>query len=57
VDLRLALADAQDTWEVAVIGRNLTDVDVIQHAYEVAGSNFVSFSTGRTITLQGTMHF
>jgi len=57
VDLRLALADAQDTWEVAVIGRNLTDIDVIQHAYEVAGSNFVSFSTGRTITLQGTMHF
>jgi outer membrane receptor protein involved in Fe transport len=57
VDLRLALADDDDTWEIAAIGRNLTDVNVIQHAYEVAATNFVSFSTGRTIALQGTVHF
>ncbi|NJN51584.1 MAG: TonB-dependent receptor [Gammaproteobacteria bacterium] len=56
-DARLALTDTADTWEVALIGRNLTNEYVIQHAYEIAGANFASFSAGRTMTLQGTYRF
>ncbi len=56
-DARLAVANASDTWEVAVIGRNLTNEYVLQHAYEIANANFVSFSAGRTVTMQGTYRF
>lgn len=57
VDLRLSLMNAADTWEVAVVGRNLGDEEVLQHAYEIAGSNFVSFARGRTMTVEGTWRF
>jgi hypothetical protein len=53
----LALANVEDTWEVALLGRNLTDQYIVQHAYEIAGGNFKTFSEGRTITLQGTLRF
>ncbi len=56
-DLRLALFSPSDTWEVAFVGRNLTDKMVLQHAYEIAGSNFVSFSRGRTLTFEALMRF
>lgn len=57
VDVRLSLADAEDTWEVAVVGRNLGDEEVLQHAYEIAGSQFASFARGRTLSLEGTWRF
>lgn len=56
-DVRVGLSAVDDRWDVAIIGRNLTDELILQHAFEVVGSNFVSFSTGRTVTLQGTVRF
>jgi iron complex outermembrane receptor protein len=56
-DARVALASPEGTWEVAVLGRNLGDKHIIQHAYEIAGGNFVSFSNGRTVTIEGTYRF
>jgi iron complex outermembrane receptor protein len=56
-DLRLGLADTADTWEVALVGRNLGDELTINHAFEIAGSNFVALGQGRTITLEGTWRF
>lgn len=56
-DARIGLASADDRWDIALIGRNLGDKHVLQHAYEIADSNFVSFSEGRTIRLQGTVRF
>jgi iron complex outermembrane recepter protein len=56
-DTRVALGSPEDTWQIALLARNLGDEHVIQHAYEIAGGNFVSFSNGRTITLEGTYRF
>lgn len=56
-DVRLALADTADTWEVALIGRNLTDEKTIQHAYEIAGSYFNAVGVGRTMSLEATKRF
>lgn len=56
-DVRAGLASVDDTWEVALIGRNLGDEMVIQHAYEIAGTNFVSLADGRTVSLEGTWRF
>lgn len=56
-DARVSLANAADTWELAFLGRNLTDEQVIQHAYEVAGSNFVAESRGRSMGLEFTYRF
>ena len=53
-DLRLGLTNAKDTWEVAFVGRNLGDKRIIQHAYEIAGSNFVAESRGRLVMLEAT---
>ncbi len=53
-DLRLAVADTGDNWELAFLGRNLGDERIIAHAYEVAGSSFVAESIGRTLTLEFT---
>ena len=56
-DVRLALAGQSQAWEVALVGRNLTDEKVIQHAYEIAGSNFVSIGRGRMVTIEGLYRF
>lgn len=57
-DLRVALADARDDkWEVALIGRNLSDELTIQHAFLVGRYSAASVSTPRYITLQGTWRF
>ena len=53
-DVRLALANDRDGWEVAFVGRNLTDENVIQHAYEIAGSYFNAFARGRTMSLEAS---
>ncbi|MEZ5557835.1 MAG: TonB-dependent receptor [Pseudomonadales bacterium] len=56
-DARIGIGNLNDTWELAFIGRNLTDERIIQHAYEIAGSNFVTESRGRTMTLEATFRF
>ncbi len=56
-DARIALAAADDSWEVGITGRNLSDEYTIQHAYEILGDNFVSLSRGRTITLDAQYRF
>jgi len=50
---RLAIGQTDDNWEVALIGRNITDERTIQHAYEVL-SPFVALGQGRTIKLEAT---
>lgn len=50
---RLAIGPRQGGWQVALIGRNLTDERTIQHAYEVL-SDFVSLSEGRTVFLEAS---
>ncbi|MCC7257387.1 MAG: TonB-dependent receptor [Gammaproteobacteria bacterium] len=56
-DLRVAVADADDNWEVALIGRNLSDELTLQHAFQVSVFHAASVSTPRYVTLQGTMKF
>lgn len=55
-DARIALASTDDTWEVAVNGRNLTDEMVISHAYRVF-SKFNSLTIGRTVTVEAMLRF
>ncbi len=57
VDARLALASADDRWEVGVTGRNLSNEYAIQHAYEILGDAFVSLARGRTITADAVFRF
>jgi len=65
VNLRLALIESTDRWELALLGKNLTDEAVVGYANEVplSGSVFGSFShygfvePPRTIALQGVLHF
>lgn len=56
-DLRLGLTNAADIWEIAFLVRNLGDERIIQHAYEIAGSNFVTESRGRSMMLEATWRF
>ncbi|MFK7733243.1 MAG: TonB-dependent receptor, partial [Pseudomonadales bacterium] len=55
-DLRVALAAADESWEVAINGRNLGDEQVISHAYRVF-SRFNTLTKGRTVSLEGTLRF
>ncbi|MBC6945556.1 TonB-dependent receptor [Gammaproteobacteria bacterium PRO2] len=57
VDLRLALADVDDRWEAAIVGRNITDQETINHAFQVGRAHAASVSTPRYVTLQGTWRF
>jgi iron complex outermembrane receptor protein len=56
-DLRVAVADAEDRWEVALIGRNIFDELTLQHAFQVGRYHAASLSTPRYVTLQGTWRF
>jgi iron complex outermembrane receptor protein len=56
-DARIAIASMDDTWEVGVVGRNLSDELTIQHAYEIAGDQFASTSRGRMVTLEASYQF
>ncbi len=56
-DARVSIAAADDSWEIGVTGRNLTDEYTIQHAYEILGDDFVTLSRGRTIMLDATYRF
>ncbi|MCE7903080.1 MAG: TonB-dependent receptor [Gammaproteobacteria bacterium PRO9] len=57
VDLRAGVADADDRWEVMLIGRNITDQLTMQHAYQVGMFHGASVSTPRSVTLPGTWRF
>jgi outer membrane receptor protein involved in Fe transport len=60
INLRLTLASMEDTWEVALIGKNLTDESTISAGLDtpiVAGA-FVAYTDApRTIAIQGTYNF
>jgi iron complex outermembrane receptor protein len=55
LDLRVALMPNDERWEVALIGRNLTDEMTIQHAYEIQGNQFRSLGIGRSVRLEGIL--
>ncbi len=56
-DARIALAASDERWEVGITGRNLGDEMTIQHAYNIAGSQFRSLSIGRSVSLEAMMRF
>jgi len=64
-NLRLALSDADNQWEVAVIGKNLTDENIVTYANDTPLSTSLTQSVGyygfvespRTLSFQGTYRF
>lgn len=56
-DARVALASNDERWEVGITGRNLSDEMTIQHAYNIAGSQFRSLGRGRAINLEALFRF
>ena len=65
VNARIALGAESGRWEIAVLGRNLTDEDVLQFGGDapLAGStfgaqaNYSFWAQGRTLSVQGTLRF
>ena len=67
VNARVSLANAEDTWEVALIGRNLTDETVINFGGNTPLASVLTGGTGnsyygfvnrpRNIAVQGTYRF
>lgn len=65
LNARLALADTHGTWDVALIGKNLTDQNVITYANDTplsanlgASVGFYSLvEPGKTLAIQGTYRF
>jgi outer membrane receptor protein involved in Fe transport len=60
VDLRLALGSADGTWEVALLGKNLTDEYVSANSNDqplVAGNGFAFTDRLRSYAVQGTYRF
>lgn len=60
VDLRLALMGASDHWELAVIGKNLTDEKTSGNNNDqplVPGNGFASLDRPRSWAVQGTYRF
>jgi outer membrane receptor protein involved in Fe transport len=67
INARIALSGADDKWELALVGRNLTDESIITYANGLpvasvltkgAGSGFYAFyEPTRSIALQGTIKF
>jgi iron complex outermembrane receptor protein len=56
-DARVGVLAENNSWEISLVGRNLTDELTIQHAYEIAGDQFQNLGGGRTITLEAALHF
>ena len=60
-DARLALASTEKTWELALIGKNLSDeVEVANYSADVpllTGTHFSAVTRGRTIALQARYRF
>lgn len=60
VDLRLALAPESDNWEIAVVGKNLTDEVTSGNNNDqplVPGNGFSSLDRPRSWSVQGTYRF
>lgn len=65
INARLAIGSVDGGWELALLGRNLTDEKVLQFGGDtpLAGSNFgvksnyAFFSQGQTLALQATFNF
>jgi len=60
VDLRLGLADVGDRWELALVGKNLTDELTAAHAFGtpfVAGSETFVIDPPRTIAIQARLRY
>lgn len=57
IDLRAAVAGADDGWEIALIGRNITDELTMQHNFQVGRYHAASIDTPRYVFLQGTWKF
>lgn len=56
-DARVAVSSNDERWEVAVIGRNMGDEMTIQHAYNIAGSQFQNLSVGRSTVVEAVFRF
>ena len=65
INMRLGIGSAEGRWELALLGKNLSDERVLQFGGDTplagstfgAKSNYAFFSQGRTITLQGALNF
>ncbi len=65
LNARLAIGAESGRWEIALLGRNLTDEEVLQFGGDTplsallssAKSNYAFFSQGRTLSVQGTLRF
>jgi iron complex outermembrane receptor protein len=60
VNARIGLASAADTWEIALIGKNLTDKTTSDYGAGIplfAGSYFNSVAAPRTIAIEATYRF
>lgn len=65
LNLRLALSDYDERWEVALLGKNITDEEIITYANDVPLSANLSQTVGyyafvespRTVAIQGTFRF
>ena len=66
VNARISLADADDTWEVAIVGKNLTDEEIVSYANKSpltvesslnVASSYAFYERDRSIALQGVYRF
>lgn len=65
LNARVAIGAESGRWEIALLGRNLSDEKVLQYGGDLplAGStfgakgNYAFFSQGRTLSVQGTLRF
>lgn len=56
-DARVALASSDERWEIGLTGRNLSDEMTIQHAYNIAGSQFRNLGMGRAVRLEAVFRY
>lgn len=59
-NVRIALADVDDNWEVALVGKNITDEDVISYSNDVPlmnGAYFAYRLPPRTVALQAVIRY
>lgn len=65
INARIGFGAESGRWEIALLGRNLTDEDILQYGGDMplagsnfgAGGNYAFFAQGRTLSVQGTLRF
>lgn len=65
VNARIGIGAADGRWQIALLGKNLTDEEVLQFGGDTplagstfgAKSNYAFFSQGRTLSLQASLNF